>query len=377
MACHTKMFIQSSRKDLSKVIKRMTLVTERLEKIEKEQSSVKTELQEYLEKKTNDAVDVLSKYLKSSDVVKQFTSWTVDDVPNSDDSWEVMTTNYIQKALMKRFKEVIVAWEEKHHVFADTRTSLIQHFQQRFNFVEGQLRNLERSVLEEGADSNENVLSAPGKLRLAERVIFGALYYTPYWISTVVLFTYGSAVLGAQAAKEKMENWRQTEQFEKDKCGLMAKASKEHLATAAQEQNLRSYVVKQLKESQVFLTQVVTRIPELIEADKMLFQQLRDETRSKKEIEDFYKPLYKKSLQLGESLALFGIKEIRTVDISCSDLEWRDDVSSLLGRGTFASVYRGKLKLREGDQPVALKVWKEELNYSNASAFFAETEILR
>ena len=377
MAYHTKVFIHSSHKDRSKVIEKMTLVTERLEKIEKQQSSVKKELQEYLEKKTDNAVGVLSKYLKSSDVVKQFTSWTIDDVPNSDDSWEVMTTNYIQKALMKRLKEVITSWEEKHHVFADTRTSLIQYFQQRFNFVEGQLRNLERSVLAEGADSHENVPSAPGKLRSAERFIFGALYYAPRWMSAVVLFTYGTAVLGAKAAKEKMENWLQTEEFGKDKCGLMAKVSKEYLARAAQEQNLRSYVVKQLKESQVCLTQVVTRIPELIEADKMLFQQLRDETRSKKVIEDFYKPLYEKSLQLGESLALFGIKEIRTIDISCSDLEWKDDTSSLLGRGAFASVYRGKLKLREGEQPVALKVWKEELNYSNASAFFAETEILR
>ena len=184
MAYHTKVFIQRSLEDRSKVIERMTLVTERLENIEKQQSSVRKELQQYLEYKRNNAIDVLSKYLTSPDVVKQYTSWTLDDVPNSDD------------------------------------------------------------------------------------------------------------------------------------------------------------------------------------------------TRSKKEIEDFYKPLHERILQLGESVALFGIKEVRT-DISCSDLEWNHDASSLLGRGMFASVYRGKLKLRKGEQPVALKVWKEELNRSNACAFFAETEFLR
>ena len=74
---------------------------------------------------------------------------------------------------------------------------------------------------------------------------------------------------------------------------------------------------------------------------------------------------------------MFGIKEVRTMDINCNDLEWKDDGNSLLGTGAFASVYRGKLKLQEDEQSVALKVWKEQLNESNASAFLAETDALR
>ena len=157
----------------------------------------------------------------------------------------------------------------------------------------------------------------------------------------------------------------------------MAKASKEYLTKAAEEQDLRSYVVEQLKESQVCLRQVVARIPELIAADKMLCQQLRDENRSQKEIEDFYRPLYQRSLQLRDRMAMFGINEVRTMEISSNDLEWKDDRGSLLGTGAFASVYRGKLKLPEKEQPVALKVWKEQLTDSNASAFLAEAETLR
>ncbi len=104
---------------------------------------------------------------------------------------------------------------------------------------------------------------------------------------------------------------------------------------------------------------------------------LRDENRSQKETEDFYTPLYKKSLQLRERMALFGIKEVHSLDISCNDLEWNDDGSSRLGTGLFASIYRGKLRQRGKDKPVALKVWNDHLNVSNASAFLAETDILR
>ncbi|KAL9964101.1 hypothetical protein ACROYT_G027683 [Oculina patagonica] len=104
---------------------------------------------------------------------------------------------------------------------------------------------------------------------------------------------------------------------------------------------------------------------------------LRGENRSQKETEDFYTPLYKKSLQLRERMALFFIKEVHSMDIKCNDLEWNDDGSSRLGTGVFASVYRGKLRQEGKDKPVALKVWNDHLNVSNASAFIAETDILR
>ena len=149
MVYQTKAFILYSRKGRPKVTERMMFITERLGKIEKQQSSVTKELQEYLEKKTNTAVSALSEYLKSSGVIEQFTSWTLGDVPNMEESCEG-TKHYIQKALTKRLQNVIAPWEEKHHILANARNSLIQYFQQRINFVEGQLRNLESSVLSRG-----------------------------------------------------------------------------------------------------------------------------------------------------------------------------------------------------------------------------------
>ena len=375
MAYHTKAFLQNSHKDRQKVIERMKHITERLLVIEKQQSSVSQELQEYLENKTDYAVNALSKYLKSSDVVEKFTTWTLDDVPNTEESWEV-TRNFIQKAIMKRLQDEIATWEEESHVFSDARTSLIQHFQKRFNFVEGQLRNLESSVVAKEAASPSSDPLVPENFSVAERVIIGVT--SPIWVPVgLVVLIVSVPVVGAMAVKGKYEDWNKTRKYEKDKSGFMAKASKEYITEAAEEQNLRSYVVEQLKECQVCLRQVVARIPELIEVDKMLCQQLRDENRSQKEIEDFYTPLYQRSLQLRDRMAMFGIKEVRPMDISSNDLEWKDDGSSLLGTGAFASVYRGKLKLREEEQPVALKVWNEELNDSNASAFLAETDALR
>ena len=376
MAYHTKAFIRNSSEDRQQVVERMNLITDRLQSIERQQSLVSTELQAYLKNKTDNAVSALSKYLKSSDVEKQFTSWTSDDVPNTEESWEV-TKNYIQKALMKRLQETIETWEERNHVFSEACTSLIQYFQQRFNYVEGQLRNLESSVIaDDGAGQSTSSLASED-FSVAKKVIIGVT--SPIWVPVgLVILVVSVPIVGAVALKQKLEGWSKTRQYKKDKRGFMAKASQEYLRDVAEEKHLKSFVVQQLTEAQVCLRQVLDRIPELIEADKMLCQQLRDETRSKKDVEDFYRPVHEWSLLLRKKMAVFGIKEVRTMDINCDDLEWKDDRSSLLGTGAFASVYQGTLKLQGQELiPVAVKVWNEELNDYSASSFLSETETLR
>ena len=87
MAFHTKAFIRNSSEDRKKVIDRMKFITDRLRSIEKQQGTISKELQSYLEDKTDYAVSELSRYLKSPEVMQQFSSWTLDDVPKTEESW--------------------------------------------------------------------------------------------------------------------------------------------------------------------------------------------------------------------------------------------------------------------------------------------------
>ena len=376
MAFHTKAFICYLPEDRKMLIERLKFTNDRLKTIERQQGKISEELHSYLEDRTKRAVSSLSTYLQSPEVMQQFSSWTLDDVlAQTQESWD-LTWNFIQKALMKRLQEKIEEWEEKNHIFSDARASLIRYFQERFSYVEGQLRMLEGSVLAGDAVGSGSDPLASDDFSVAEKVIIGVT--SPIWVPVgLVVLVVSVPVVGAIAVKEKLKNWNKTRQYNKDKCAFMAKASQEYLNEAAEEQHLKSYVMEQLKEAQVCLKQVLERIPQLIEEDKMLCQQLRDENRSKKEVEDFYKPLHEESVQLRDEMALFGIKEVRTMDISCDDLEWRDHAP--LGNGAFAAVFRGKLKIRGEDKPVdvAVKVWNEELDEVTTCGFLSETEILR
>ena len=375
MALQTKAFIRNSSEDRKNVTDRMIYITDRLQSIERQQGTVSKELQSYLENKADHAVSALSRYLKSPEVMQQFSSWTLDDVPNTEESWE-LTKKYIQQLQMERLVEVIKEWEEMNHVFSDARASLIQYFQERLSYVKGQLRTLEGHVVAEDAASFGSDPLASDDFSVAGKVISGVT--SPILVPVSLVVPVGNVpVVGARSVKEKLENWNKIRQYNKDKCAFMAEASQEYLNEAAEEQHLKSYVMEQLKEAQVCLKQVLDRIPQLIEESKMLCQKLRDKNRSKKELKDFYKLLHEKSLQIRGEMALFRIKEVGIVDISCDDLEWQDHAP--LGRGAFATVYRGKLKIRGEDKPVdvALKEWKEELTRSTASSFLSEAEILR
>ena len=148
------------------------------------------------------------------------------------------------------------------------------------------------------------------------------------------------------AAKERLDNRSKTNEHKENKCKFMAEASQEYLTKMADEQQVMSLVEEELKTWKLLLQQ------------KRLQQDARD--------------LYIKTSDLRGEMADFGIKEVGTMDISCEDLGWKDDRGSPLGSGSFASVYRGTLKL-----DVALKVWEKALTSGSAINFFSETDTLR
>lgn len=362
-------------RDRDKVAKKMDKIVHRLSTIEREQSKVMEDLRKYLKTRVNGAVQKLSEYLKSDDVKAHFTSWNLDQVPEVEVSWQV-TENNINKALQSRLREVIEHWEEDSQVFADARDSLLQHLQQRYDFVEEQLRNLQGNVTADDPNSVTEGDPSAGGFSTAKKIAIGVT--SPIWVPlTLVALVIGAPVVGILAIKSRVEDTRRLKRYEKDKCSFMAERSADYLDTAVDETVLKLFVKNQLKEAKLCLKQIEARIPELIQADKMLCNQLIDETRSHEEIQKSYQPLMNQAPDIRGRLAVFGLKEIRAVDISSEELEWEGDMSLLLGRGVSATVYEGKMRRHEREQCVALKICNKMLNINNASLIMAEVGLLR
>ena len=140
---------------------------------------------------------------------------------------------------------------------------------------------------------------------------------------------------------------------------------------------LRVFVENQVNEVKLCLEKIEGRIPELIEADKMLCKELGNEKLPHIEIQELHQPIMDEASDIRGHLAVFALNDIRAIDISSDELDWKEEVCSLLGCGAFATVYQGKMRKQGEEQTVALKVYGKELNAHNASFILEEVELLR
>ena len=250
-------------RDRDQVTQKIEKIADRINEIEKEQSKVITDLNVHRKKRVNGALHELSKYLSSEDVKARFTSWTKDDVPASENSWEV-TENQIAKVLSKRLREFIEEWEEDKQVFAGARASIVQHVQERYNFVEGQLRHLESAITVDRTDVSEDQLQlSRANFSLTEKVVIGVT--SPIWAPLgLVALVIGVPVYGIMAMRSKLEDRKKMKNYKEDKCAFMREASAAYLENVTEDKWLKPFVKEQMKEAKIFLKQIEARLPELI-----------------------------------------------------------------------------------------------------------------
>ena len=358
--------------DRDQVAAKMGSIMSRLGHIEEKQTEGMKDLDNYWEGCINGAKQKLGEYLKSDDVRARFTMWTLDDVPKAESSWEVTKSN-ITKALQNRLREIIEHWEEDHQVFSDARKSLLQHFQQRYNFVEGQLQSLQVAVTNDVPDVPESI-PADRDLTTAEKVVIGVT--SPLWVPlSLFLLVICAPVVARVTIKNMMEQKTRIKEHERDKCAFMVQTSANFLDYATKERELKLFVEDQLKEAKLCLKQIEALISELIKADKRFYRHLSDERRSKKEVTELYQPIIDEVSEIRGHLAAF--QEIRSAAISSDELDWKEDISYRIGCGAFGTVYQGNLTRRGEEQTVALKVGSEVLHKANASLIITKVYLLR
>ncbi|CAH3130379.1 unnamed protein product [Porites lobata] len=370
-----KMFVVNASRSNEEINQKMKEVNHRLEVIGKDQRKVIKDLHGSFNEKVNGVVQQLCEYLSSEEVIEEFTSRSSDKLQDLDEemSWKEVEEE-ITTVLSSLFQEIVERWEDENRVFANARLFLMQKFQDCYDGVESELQNLQSDAtgVHGGAGISEKKtfrfhFSIPRKA-LMQMMIFtvGALFYIAEAIDDV----FDSELL------DFLENL-----FEPDVEKFWTKTSTNFLATRRKNKELRKFVQDKLRDAKLYLDHIEECLPALIEADRELYKQLSrkllEETRSKEKTKDRYEPILVKGSQLRDQLALFGITDVCVVKIDREELDWKEEMSSHLGSGAFAAVYKGTMTRREEVTTVALKVCKEALNADNASEIMQEMKILR
>ena len=366
------MFVVNASRSNEEINQKMKEINHRLEAIGKDQKKVIKYLHGSFNEKVNGVVQQLGEYLSSEEVIEEFTFRSSDKFPDLDEemSWKEVEEE-ITTVLSSQFQEIVERWEEENRVFANARRFLMQKFQDCYDGVESELQNLQ-----------SDATGVHGGAGISEKKTF-RFHFS---IARKAFMKMGSVTVGAlsyiaEAIDDVFDSGLSENLFGPDFETLWAKTSTNFLATRRKNKELRKFVQDKLRDAKLYLDRIEECLPELIEANRELYKQLSrkllEETRSKEKTKDRYEPILVKGSQLRDQLALFGVTDVCVVKIDREELDWKEEMSSHLGSGAFAAVYKGTMRRREEVTTVALKVCNGELNADNASEIMQEMKILR
>ena len=343
--------------------KRLDKIVRRLEAIEEDQEKVIKDLRKTFGEEVDRVVQRLSEHLSSKDVKERFTSWSLDEAPAKEGSWTEVEEE-VNTLLSRRFHEIVDQLEEEHKVFENAYRFLMQRFQNYYDDVEFRLQNLQGDATEfESGKKTFRIQISPWQK--IGWVVKKNVSQSLSFILSVVSFDIRGTYLQLKGLKNVVKSLYK---------GLLSDVSAQIVSDYTNKTKLKPFVEEKLKDAKLYLDRMEARLPEIIKADRDLYEQL---TKEKDELSR-YQPVFVKVSKHRDELALFGLTEVCAENIDSKKLEWKEEESSYLGRGSFGAVYQGKMRGGDGKvTTVALKVSKEALDANNAVKIMEETKNLR
>lgn len=351
---------------------------DRMAVLESSQDHIFDKLGEYQLQVIKEIIENLSTHFKSAETSERFCEWSSAQVPRAGETWEE-TKSEVLRCISERAQHFVQEWEDEEHHFAKAQSELIKYCTEKYDIMEEEIQKVEDVVL---CDEEEEKRPTPEISRSPRsRKEMSIDVTTPVWLrqglASVVV---GVPFIGTltQKFKQNIQYKRKLQRYINDPFPYLEKRSKKCLKIIASEERLLPFISGQLEDAVQFLKEMKTNISRLREGDKKLYLQLLTESRSKFKIQGIYEPVSLQLENLKRDIAVFNIKEIRKSDFSRGELTWETDEKSVIGKGTFSTVYSGVLSHR--GQPkikVALKVYSNPLQSDNVWHFIDEERALR
>ncbi len=248
------------------------------------------------------------------------------------------------------------------------------------NLLEEELQGVEKEM--HGTEKEIDHLGNRSPLTMPAKILVGAT--SPVWIPVgVVSLIIGMPVLGVLAVGSKVFEKMKLGKYAKDPRVYLEKRSKKFLASLTKDDASR-YAKSLTKKTTEVLKNFTNYIPTLIEANRKMVSQLRNDTRSHVQIMQHYTPIREESFKTRKNMLNLGIK-LCPATVDARDLDWKEDTDSFVGEGEFSRVYRGTLKNGGRNTTldanlsliVAVKVFKKQFDDANLRLYLNEEMLIR
>ena len=374
-----KLSLETTRLSQQKTEDKISRVKKRMQELQESQQRKFDELIKFQSEILKDIITKLTEYFKSDEAVKKFCEWSSSEAPEVQATWEETKTEVL-KCISKRAQQFTQSWEEETHAFAKAQDRLITHCCEKYDIMEKEIHQVEEYVFSDEVDTEVKQEEYAIRIRpralsvLSRRIKFitGAL---PSWQTQgiaplAVRSSWSTSDLSLKKLDEKIERQR----YQDDPCGYMSQTSRKCLVLIGSQDRLLPFIKEQLKDAIDCLNRIKQRIPKLLKGDREMYQKLLDDDRSKKEIREIYEPLTTEAELLERELNVFNLAEMTKSDFISDELKWGGD-DSIIGSGTFSTVYRGVLaQRRKPEVAVAIKEYKDPLTTRNLWHYFVDEE---
>ena len=382
MSRQITLLIGSTTLSRKKKDEKMKEIKKRMEELQRSQNETIEKLGENQKQLILEITGKLAFHFKATGTSTRFCKWSPTEVPVPEATWEE-TEDKILSSISKRSHQFVQEWEDDEHEFAKAQDKIIKDLGEKYNIMEEEIRKVEDEVLfvNGTAEVFQQKKRTSGLRNIQERFQnVPIVKKTPVWLRQGLASVVIRSSLSKRVSKfkERLDFPSKLKKYQTDQCAYMSERCKASLKVLSDRTHLLPFITEQLEDSVRVLNQIKEKIPKLIEGDKQLYQQLLSDTRSKADIQNFYEPISKKLESLKGKVLVYAMTEIRRSDFSEGDLKWTEDSRSIVGNGTFSTVYAGELSRKEEKEiKVALKVYTDLLSEENVFQFWNEDMTMR
>ena len=365
--------LKSAKMSHQETEKKINRVLNRMKELQISHKRRFDELSEYQSQKLEDILEKLAAHFKSEETIRCFCKWSVNEVPAALATWKE-TKGEALKHVSKKTHKFVQDWEYDTKEFEKAQVELFQYFLEKYDLMEEEIHKVEdEAFLDDSQADGSQDEEVP---RSKSRITAAPLWLRQGLASVVV----GSPrVLDWVAKLKKMAQYKtKLESYTDDPCDYMSRRSRKCLKVIATRDHLLPFINEQLEDAVQFLKQIKEKIPKLIEGDEQLYQQLLKDKRTKSEIQELYEPLNRQMEWLKRSITVYNLREVRKSDFTKDELKCDERWESIIGNGSFSTVYKGVLALEgKPEINVALKRYRDPLTTQNVWHFVDEEGALR
>ncbi|OWF42780.1 tyrosine-protein kinase Fer-like [Mizuhopecten yessoensis] len=358
---------------MEKQKERIELIKRQMEKLEREARYSVGELRKELDDEVDRLYTETANYLRSKQFVDRMFQWAERDCARVNKEWN-RTASEASERIASRLASEINIWEKNKKITATIKEKIIKKFKKDFELMENQIQQIE-GVLLDGDTRAVTDLHKSMKRQAPVRQIWKKAKAGDDDESNVkglggVVSSVGS-IGPEKTVKSIFRSYKADSARQK-----MTDATDKFIQSIFEKDDLKKKLKRFIGKFVKGIDNIAKMIPEFVRADTELINRISSEMDNMEDnLRNVFPQLLRHSSTLQGQIDMFFVHAIMERDFRLRDVEYSK--ADILGSGSFADVYKAKLKVTRTPMTVALKVSKDPLKENNVTDILLEDRTSR